>query len=271
VVSPQDWKDQELVGMLERPDAPAATTDLTKIARIAKSFASDLQETVVGKAWEKPLVVYVTTGEGVPVAGATVTFRSVAESRPEFVPVGGQQPPQPAQVASVVTDQYGRATVMAFPDESITRLGILEPGTPHRQLIGLDQVTAEVQRANGDRLVLAAPFTLTARPDKPALVAVQAPAEWGAPTKMMLGTELPATVTDRFHILDFLTALPAAPSRVTTRSLRASSGTTCAAPASATPTSTSWRQRCSRRRRLWTLDGALARQAKRLNLAPEDA
>ncbi|WP_224365459.1 RHS repeat-associated core domain-containing protein [Hyalangium versicolor] len=163
IVSPELWTDAELAERLGRPDAPMATDDLEQVARIFKVAATDFQVGTVGKPLPYPLAVYVTTAEGVPVKGAPVTFETADASKPLF---RSPKTPdaQPAGQLTVLTDETGRASVVALPDTKIGHLGVLEQGQPFLQVIGLNVVQAHVQTTTS-AASLQEPFEFTARPD----------------------------------------------------------------------------------------------------------
>ncbi len=202
VASPDSWQDAALAQLLQQPAAPPATNDTCLAARIIKVPASDLQQVVVGNSFDKPLAVFVTTERGIPVRGASVTFRSIAGSKPTFF--APNSPTQRAETVTVTTDAAGRAAVQAWPDTSITSYFVTRDGTPNKQLVGLNVITAETTPtpsgacASGNAIVLAEPFRETALPDAPAKVKLLDQTAFTAPLDMILGQDLPATVQDRY-------------------------------------------------------------------------
>lgn len=171
IVSPSAWADDALVEQLEGPDAPKSTDDTSRIAYLVKVAATDLQEVQVGQRGTIPLAVYVTTVEGVPVSGATVTFRPHTQSSksvPRFATV--EAPGTVQSFVTVKTDKTGRARAYVIPDTNIRKWSIEREAAPTpalpqpaRQLWGLDEVMAET--ANGGvTLVLQDPFTVLGRP-----------------------------------------------------------------------------------------------------------
>ncbi len=163
IVAPESWTDAELAERLSHPDAPAATTDLTQVARIVKVEATNFQTGTVGKPLPRLLAVYVTSPEGIPVKGAPVTFETAAPSKPLF---RNPKTPdaQPAEQLTVFTDSTGRASVTALPDTQIARWAILEQAQPFNQLLGLNVVSAYVDTPMGT-VSLHEPFQFLARPD----------------------------------------------------------------------------------------------------------
>jgi RHS repeat-associated protein len=159
VVSPDSWMDRALADLLET-NAPDSTNDTALIGRIIKVPDTDLQQGTVGEALPKEIAVYVTTTEGVPVRGASVTFQSVDLSKPKFKKAGSSSE---SETVTVVTNRFGRASVQAFPDTNIGRLGVLWPGEPHEELHGFNVVTAEVSTETGS-MRLAEPIWFTAKP-----------------------------------------------------------------------------------------------------------
>ncbi|WP_224250300.1 DUF6531 domain-containing protein, partial [Hyalangium gracile] len=164
IVSPEFWTDAELAERLGRPDAPRATDDLSKVARIVKVEATNFQTGTVGQHLPHPLAVYVTTVEGVPVQGAPVTFETADVSKPLFKDARFPDS-APVERITVLTDVTGRASVIALPDTKIPRLAILEQAVPFNQLLGLNVVSAHVQR-NAVAIVLQDPFRFVGRPDR---------------------------------------------------------------------------------------------------------
>ncbi|MDY7233034.1 RHS repeat-associated core domain-containing protein [Hyalangium rubrum] len=161
--SPHLWTDAQLAELLSQPDAPLSTNDTSQVARIVKLSATDFQSGTVGKPLTRPLTVFVTTQEGIPIRGAQVTFQTADASRPLF---RRRDEPQAAPVGqlTVLTDVTGRAAVDALPDTLIERLSFLEPNQPFDQFLGLNVVTASVAGPGGV-LALDEPFQFVGRPD----------------------------------------------------------------------------------------------------------
>ncbi|WP_217442636.1 Ig-like domain-containing protein [Myxococcus sp. CA033] len=105
--------------------------DVSQVAHIEKLAVTDFQEGVVGQPLPQPVTVRVTTANGEPVSGASVTFKGHAPSLPTFLPVSGGT--APASQLSVLTDESGLASVRVLPDTNILRISFLRAGTPHQQ------------------------------------------------------------------------------------------------------------------------------------------
>ncbi len=163
VVSPGEWTDEVLLDALQHPDRPRSTKDLTRVARIIKVPSTDYQRGVVGRALPQQLTVYVTTLEGLPVAGAKVVFERGGVSSPTLGLEGLDR-------VNAYTDDAGRATVKAAPDKQITGAwSVLEQRTPYDQLLGLN--TVAVSTTDGVNTIMPpGPFTLVGLPDVPAQV-----------------------------------------------------------------------------------------------------
>lgn len=192
VASPEAWQDAALAQALQQPQAPASTDDVTRIM----APGGDLQETVVGTAFPKPLAVYVTTATGVPVRGAQVTFRAAGVAKPKFHPVTETVFLDGPVV--VRTDGSGRAAIVARPDDSTTVWSVVRAGVPNEQLFGYNEITASVQDAAGNTVVLTRPFAEIGKPDEPATLMLSGPAAFSAPYGLLASDDLVATVTDRF-------------------------------------------------------------------------
>ncbi|WP_257446201.1 RHS repeat-associated core domain-containing protein [Archangium lipolyticum] len=159
VVSPDSWLDRELADYLEA-NAPDSTNDTRLIGHIIKVPDTDLQQGTVGEALPKEIAVYVTTTRGQPVRGALVTFRTADLSKPRFQKAGDASQ---SETVTVQTNRFGRASVKAFPDTNIGRLGVFWPGDPNQELHGFNAVTAEVATETGS-MRLAEPLWFTAKP-----------------------------------------------------------------------------------------------------------
>ncbi|QRN93038.1 hypothetical protein JRI60_27950 [Archangium violaceum] len=159
VVSPDSWLDRALADYLET-NAPDSTNDTSLIGHILKVPDTDLQQGTVGEALPKEIAVYVTTTDGVPVRGAAVTFRTADLSKPKFQKAGDTSQ---SETVTVQTNRFGRASVKAFPDTNIGRLGVFWPGDPNQELHGFNVVTAEVATTTGS-MKLAEPLWFTAKP-----------------------------------------------------------------------------------------------------------
>lgn len=145
-----------------------AVEDVGQVARIEKIVATDLQEGVVGQPLPQPVSVRVTTVNGEPVLGATVTFRGQAPSQTRFLPVMGSTTPQ-AQLA-VLTDANGLASVRVLPDTNILRSYFVRQATPYVLRLGYNEVTAET--SNGTQTFnLPSSFVQVGLPDAPAQIA----------------------------------------------------------------------------------------------------
>ncbi|NVJ24144.1 RHS repeat protein [Myxococcus sp. AM011] len=169
--------------------------DLSQVARIEKLDVTDLQEGVVGQPLPQPVTVRVTTVNGEPVLGATVTFKGQSPSIPTFLPVSGGT--TPASQLSVLTDESGLASVRVLPDTNIPRNSFLRAGIPHGQRLGFNAVTAET--TNGTQtFTLQASFVHVGLPDVPAVIDrlanVSAPQE----AAIQLVSPLYARVFDRY-------------------------------------------------------------------------
>ncbi|WP_254614821.1 RHS repeat-associated core domain-containing protein [Myxococcus sp. CA056] len=169
--------------------------DVSQVAHIEKLAVTDFQEGVVGQPLPQPVTVRVTTANGEPVSGASVTFKGHAPSLPTFLPVSGGT--APASQLSVLTDESGLASVRVLPDTNILRISFLRAGTPHQQRLGYNAVTAET--TNGTQIfTLPAPFVHVGLPDAPAvferLANVSAPQE----AAIQLVSPLYARVLDRY-------------------------------------------------------------------------
>ena len=160
--------------------------------------STDRQEVVVGRQFKRPLQVYVTTMEGVPVKGARVAFRALNSSRPTFIDASTGALGEGMAAVTVLTDGRGMAEVIASPDTTIGRSAILRAGGRYEQLVGWNQITAETERSDGNTVILAEPFTGLGLPDVPSEVRLLAQKDWMAPAQMILGQDLPATVVDRW-------------------------------------------------------------------------
>ena len=131
------------------------------------------QEVVVGQVALRALAVVVTTLDGVPVKGATVHFRSAADSKPTFVE--GPSVDLFPQELDVKTDDKGVARARVRPDTNIRDHAILRPGTPNEELFGLNWIMAETSAPGGPTVALPTPFTITAKHDVPAQVEMRCP------------------------------------------------------------------------------------------------
>ncbi|WP_242393891.1 RHS repeat-associated core domain-containing protein [Anaeromyxobacter oryzisoli] len=196
VASPDAWKDATLAQQLQQPDAPPATPDTTLVARIIKLPSTDLQSVVVGNELPRNLVVFVTTSAGVAVQGAQVTFRAMGGAKPTFRVPGSSS--EVTGSVTVTTDSTGRAAVAVSPDTLIGNSFIEQPGSPSNQTVGLNVISAETLDAAGTRIVLAEPFREVGLPDVPAKIVLQSNTQFRVPFQMILGEDLPATVTDRW-------------------------------------------------------------------------
>jgi cysteine peptidase C11 family protein/transglutaminase superfamily protein len=191
IVSPQGWTDEALAAALGAPDAPRATDDLAAIARIVKVPATDWQEVTVGTPAPQPLAVLVATAKGVPVKGASVTFRSVGVAQPKL---GGGAGP-----VTVRTDEYGRASVPVTPDTNVL-VEFVErtpAGGRFPQIYGLNTVLAEVTR-DTTTIQLAEPFSVIGLPGPAAYVVRDMYADFTGEPLVEHGTELAVTVVDAY-------------------------------------------------------------------------
>ncbi|MCY1000973.1 DUF6531 domain-containing protein [Myxococcus sp. MISCRS1] len=138
--------------------------DVSQVARIEKVVATDLQEGVVGQPLPQPVTVRVTTVDGDPVSGATVTFKRHALAEPTFLPVTGGTTPQVQLEA--LTDENGLASVRVLPGTNILRYFFERQATPYAIRLGYNAVTAET--SNGvQSFKLASPFVHVGHPDIP--------------------------------------------------------------------------------------------------------
>ncbi len=170
VVSPGSWLDAELVRILESPDAPNATDDTSRVARIILVSGAG-QEVIVGRQAPQPFAVYVTTLGGIPVAGARVSFRSAGASRPLFADSEagfGRQ-----ETLELRTDRRGMARAWASPDTSILTHAIVRQGNPHEELVGLNEIMAETEGPGTTKIALPRPALLFARHGAPSSVAMR--------------------------------------------------------------------------------------------------
>ncbi|WP_224250299.1 DUF6531 domain-containing protein, partial [Hyalangium gracile] len=195
IVSPEFWTDAELAERLGRPDAPRATDDLSKVARIVKVQATDFQTGTVGQPLSHPLAVYVTTAEGVPVKGVPVTFETADVSKPLFRNLKTPDS-SPTEQLTVLTDETGRASVTALPDMQISRLSILEQAQPFHQLLGLNVVRARVETST-NAVSLQDPFRFVGRPDVVAQL-VPAKTYFASDVGIELGVSLFITAMDQY-------------------------------------------------------------------------
>ncbi len=201
IVSPGSWQDQELVARLSSPDVPASTPDTTRIARIIR-IPDPVQEVVVGERAPRPLSVFVTTLDGIPVSGADVTFRTAGASNPGFAtsPSGVV-----TQALTTQTDAKGIARAWVEPDTNILVHAIVRQGNPNEELVGLDEVMAETSGPGTPTLALPAPFVVLARHDVPAsldvpcsMASAQNYCSREYQAGIQIGLSLWARVTDRF-------------------------------------------------------------------------
>ncbi|HET7929312.1 MAG TPA: DUF6531 domain-containing protein, partial [Actinomycetota bacterium] len=203
IVSPGSWLDQDLVRELEGPDAPAATTDTSLVARIIKR-AGDGQEVVVGERAPYPLTVYVTTLAGVPVQGANVTFRSAGTASPRFAATASGVLTQDR--LELRTDHKGIARAWIDPDTRISAQAILRAGDPNAELVGLNEVMAETQGPGTPIIAVPFPFITLARHDAPASIRMDCSMADGSnycerkgQAGLQMGSPIRAFVLDRFQ------------------------------------------------------------------------
>ncbi len=161
VVSPARWTDRALAELLESADAPASTNDTSLAARIIKVPATDLQVGTVGQVLPRALQVFVTTAEGVPVHGASVTFSATGVAKPKFRGDFDEQ----LETLTVQTDFSGRARAEVFPDTDIVKYRVHVPGNPNEEMHGLNAVTAAVVMLGEEtaKAQLGEPFQFTAK------------------------------------------------------------------------------------------------------------
>src|SRR6185312_4342449 len=133
------------------------------IARIVKVDATDRQRLPVGTV-TRPLAVFVSTLQGVPVRNAPVTFRRTGAAKPTFLP------PCAVDSCTSTTDATGRAVMLVKVDTDVLASSILDfpAGGVSPQLLGLNQITAEAGSA--PVVGLAFPFTVVGVPGSPAKV-----------------------------------------------------------------------------------------------------
>jgi RHS repeat-associated protein len=197
IVSPGAWLDAALVELLERPDAPAAVADPARIARIVKVPATDLQRGQVGEILARPLRVYVTTVDGVPVKDAPVQFRVYAGSGATL-----SSNAQEAWVSSiqVFTRGDGSAEVLLRPDTDILHLNVEERPDPtlEPQLVGWNVVLVET--SDGTSTITTDPFVAIGLPGPPAqfMLMQNASEYFRGVVGLDLGAELSAYVQDRY-------------------------------------------------------------------------
>ncbi len=154
-----EWTNAYLENRLQSPFADQANVDPLAAVHIARIRAGDSARGIVGQPHTEELAVLVTDIKGRPVAGAEVTFSSLAGGG-SFA--GSESP-------TVMTDFNGIARVRPLlgttTNDNPTFLR-LDTDDVHTTQVGVNLFTAEVASRYG-ALVLPQPFTAYALPDKP--------------------------------------------------------------------------------------------------------
>lgn len=148
IVTPDAWADQALVDLLSTPERGEPITDVSRVARITRVRGTELQETRLGDS-ALSVGALVTTAEGAPVSGATVTFNSEGGG---FSSSGSC--PTAVSTITATTDANGVAKVRACPNTNLARQFMLR----NNRKVGITRIAATTSQS----VSLAEPFVVLA-------------------------------------------------------------------------------------------------------------
>jgi hypothetical protein len=158
-ITPDEWVNQYIRETLETPYSGEFNNDPMAAAKLIKISATDKQSGTVGQQLKQPFAAFVIDNKGIPVRGASVTFRIIAG--------GGKI--EGAETYTVTTGNDGIAkALLTLGQETSDNPHFLMVNTEdeYATQVGLNIVTASVKSFYGD-IPINQPFEAYGKPDVP--------------------------------------------------------------------------------------------------------